>query len=418
MDVRAGTMRAASGHRPFRRLLAALAVSQAGDWLYNVALLALVYERTHAAAWVTIATVARVLPMVACGPFAGVLADRYDRRRLMILSDLVRAAAMVVLFATAALGWPIVLAPVMAALATAAGSPYPSAVAVTVPRLVPEAALGSANGLRSTVGSACVVIGPALGGLLLVVGSPATAFAANAASFVASALLVAAIPDGGWRLPPGGADRSVVHPVTEARAGLAALRANPLALRLAGADVTCSVVYGAQTVLLLLVSRSLGHGAAGYGWLLAGAGLGGVGGALLGARASRRRRGFAPAGVALALVGVALGAVAVAGSLAVVMVLAVVGGMAAIAVEVMTDTTLQQTLDEDVLGRAYGFTFPAAIGGIALGAAVATPLVGLLGLHGALVALGGLAVLQAAVVAARRPVGRRAGSLQVGASVP
>lgn len=85
----------------------------------------------------------------------------------------------------------------MAALATAAGSPYPSAVAVTVPRLVPEAALGSANGLRSTVGSACVVIGPALGGLLFVVGSPATAFAANAASFVASALLVAAIPDGG-----------------------------------------------------------------------------------------------------------------------------------------------------------------------------------------------------------------------------
>ncbi|HET9070571.1 MAG TPA: MFS transporter, partial [Acidimicrobiales bacterium] len=274
-----------------------------------------------------------------------------------------------------------------------------------------------ANGLRSTVGSACIVIGPALGGALLVVGSPATAFAANAASFVASALLVAAIPDGGWRLPPGGADRSVVHPVAEARAGLAALRANPLALRLAGADVTCSVVYGAQTVLLLLVSRSLGHGAAGYGWLLAGAGLGGVGGAVLGARASRRRRGFAPAAVALALVGVTLGAVAVAvaGSLAVVMVLAVVGAMAAIAVEVMTDTTLQQTLDEDVLGRAYGFTFPAAIGGIALGAAVATPL---LGLHGALVALGGLAVLQAAAVAARRPAGRRAGSLQVGASVP
>ncbi|MST32918.1 MFS transporter, partial [Acidimicrobiaceae bacterium USS-CC1] len=274
MDVRAGTMRAALRHRPLRRLLAALAVSQAGDWLYNVGLLALVYERTHAAAWVTIATVARVLPMVVCGPFAGVLVDRYDRRRLMILSDVLRAGAMVVLFATAALGWPIVLAPLMAALATAAGSPYPSAVAVTVPRLVPEAALGSANGLRSTIGSACVVIGPALGGVLLVVGSPATAFAANAASFVASALLVAAVPDGDWRLPPAGAERSAVHPVSEARAGLAALRANPLALRLAGADATCSVVYGAQTVLLLLVSRSLGQGAAGYGWLLAGAGLG------------------------------------------------------------------------------------------------------------------------------------------------
>lgn len=418
MDVRAGTMRAASRHRPLRRLLAALAVSQAGDWLYNVGLLALVYERTHAAAWVTIATVARVLPMVVCGPFAGVLVDRYDRRRLMILSDVLRAGAMVVLFATAALGWPIVLAPLMAALATAAGSPYPSAVAVTVPRLVPEAALGSANGLRSTIGSACVVIGPALGGVLLVVGSPATAFAANAASFVASALLVAAVPDGDWRLPPAGAERSAVHPVSEARAGLAALRANPLALRPAGADATCSVVYGAQTVLLLLVSRSLGQGAAGYGWLLAGAGLGGVGGAVLGARVSRRRRGSAPAAIALAVAGVALGSVAVAGSLAVVMVLAIAGGVAAIAVEVMTDTTLQQTLDGEVLGRAYGFTFPAAIGGIAVGAAVATPLVGLLGLPGALVFLGGITVLQAVVVGARRHSGHRSETFHVDVSLP
>jgi hypothetical protein len=56
--------------RSFRRLLAALTVSQLGDWLYNVALLALVYDRTGSASWVSATTAARVLPIVVLGPIA------------------------------------------------------------------------------------------------------------------------------------------------------------------------------------------------------------------------------------------------------------------------------------------------------------------------------------------------------------
>ena len=56
-------------------------MSSCGDWLYNVALLALVYERTGSATWVSLTTAARVVPVVALGPLGGVLADRYDRRR-------------------------------------------------------------------------------------------------------------------------------------------------------------------------------------------------------------------------------------------------------------------------------------------------------------------------------------------------
>ena len=80
------------GHRSFRRLLVALAVSQAGDWLYNVALLAFVYERTHSAGWLAATTAARVVPIVVLGPLGGVIADRFDRRRVMVASDVVRAA--------------------------------------------------------------------------------------------------------------------------------------------------------------------------------------------------------------------------------------------------------------------------------------------------------------------------------------
>jgi MFS family permease len=103
------------GNRPLRRLLAALAVSQVGDWLYNLALLALVYDRTHSVTWTAVTTAARVLPIVLLSPFGGVLADRRDRRRLMIVSDMVRIGCMVLLAVVAGVGLPVLLAPLLAA---------------------------------------------------------------------------------------------------------------------------------------------------------------------------------------------------------------------------------------------------------------------------------------------------------------
>src|SRR5215813_7772753 len=108
--------------RDLRRLFAGLVVSQAGDWLYNLALLAFVYERTGSSAWVGITTAARILPEVVLGPLGGVLADRHDRRTVMISSDVLRAASMAALALVALAGGPIVLAPVLAALCTAAGA--------------------------------------------------------------------------------------------------------------------------------------------------------------------------------------------------------------------------------------------------------------------------------------------------------
>src|SRR3954463_2338894 len=83
--------------RDLRVLFAGLVTSQAGDWLYNLALVAFVYERTGSALWVGITTAARIVPEVVLGPLGGVLADRHDRRAVMIASDLLRAAAMAAL---------------------------------------------------------------------------------------------------------------------------------------------------------------------------------------------------------------------------------------------------------------------------------------------------------------------------------
>src|SRR6201995_2357396 len=114
-----GTIRAALGHGAFRKLLAGLAVSQIGDWLYNLALVTLVYSRTHSALWAGVTTAARVVPIVALGPVGGAIADRFDRGRLMIACDVIRLARMLLLAPLALAHLPILLAPGIAAAATA-----------------------------------------------------------------------------------------------------------------------------------------------------------------------------------------------------------------------------------------------------------------------------------------------------------
>src|SRR4051812_8817613 len=188
-------------NRSFRRLAAALVASQIGDWLYNVALLELVFARTGSASWVALTTAARILPIVALGPLGGVVADRFDRRRVMIVCDGLRMAVMGALGIVALAGLPILLVPVLAAVATAAASPYAPAVAATTPGLVSDAELPGANALRSAIGAGALVAGPAAGAILLAFTSPAAAFFANAATFGLSALLVASLPAGAHFAP-------------------------------------------------------------------------------------------------------------------------------------------------------------------------------------------------------------------------
>src|SRR3954454_25122807 len=129
------------GIRSFRLLLLSLAVSSCGDWLYNVALLALVYQRTGSPTLAALNTAARVLPLLVLGPLGGALADRHDRRRLLIASDLTRAALMGALAVGAGAGLRTGPAPLLSALSTRSGTVTPSAIGATVARVVPDAEL-------------------------------------------------------------------------------------------------------------------------------------------------------------------------------------------------------------------------------------------------------------------------------------
>jgi MFS family permease len=395
-----GTIRASLRYPAFRSLLAALAVSQVGDWLYNLALVALVYERTHSALWVGVTTAARVVPFVALGPLGGVVADRFDRRRVMIVADAARVVLMALLALVAAAHAPILLAPVLAALATVAATPYLPCVAATTPRLVDDADLPGANAARSAVTGMGIIAGPALGGVLLLLGPPTLAFLVNAATFGLSALAVLTIPAGlGFRPATSAGSRQGL--LRGMATGAAVLRAHPAALRLVGADIMCSLMYGMQTVLLLLVSRSIGLGTHGYGYLFAGIGAGGLVGTALAGRAGRGRQPRYVLAAALAAVGLPMPLLVVVHWPVAAIALVAATGMGAVLVEILTETGLQRMLDEDVFGRAYGLALPASIGGIAVGSLLAPVLAGALGGPGALVA-SGLAVMAYAVVLLRR----------------
>jgi MFS family permease len=393
------------GGRPFRVLIAALAVSSLGDWLYNVALLAFVYDRTHSATWVALTTAARVAPIVVLGPLGGMLADRHDRRALMIVSDAVRAVVMALLAAVAVAGLPVLLAPLLAAVATAATTVNLPCVVACTARMVSGAELTRANALRAAINQGAVVFGPALGALVLVATTPALAMLLNGVTFIVSAAALLSLGAGGVFAAPRTTDdqhdrQSVIGDIL---VGARALRGAPAALRLIAADTLCSAVYGMLTVTFVLVSGRFGAGNSGYGLLLAAYGVGGVIGANLVGRLVEPSRWRTTLTIALLLVATSLLAVGTALSLAQALVAALLGGGGLVVGEVLSDTALPVLLDDAVIGRAYGLALPVSIGGIAAGSLLAGPLVAVAGTTGAF-AVAATAVIAVCGLLVRRPL--------------
>jgi predicted MFS family arabinose efflux permease len=395
--------RALPGGRPFHLLLTGLTVSACGDWLYNVALVALVIHRTGSPTWTALTTAARVAPIVVFGPLAGVLADRYDRRRLMLASDLVRALVMVALALVATAGIPIVLVPLLAAAATVAATVQMPCVAASTARLVAATELQRANAVRAAIGQLAVVVGPALGAVILMVGSPVTAILLNAVTFICSASAIAAIRPGAAFRPTLRASAWPPSVSCELKAGAQALRGAPAAVKLVAADVVCSGVYGLLSVTLVLVGRRVGAGSSGYGLLLFACGIGGLIGAYITGRTDTPSRWRGTTVGALLLVAAALAALGLTSSLIVALALASITGGGMIVGEILSETALPRMLDHDVLASAYGLTLPLSLGAIVVGSLLAAPLVSLLGLQGALES-SGLFVLLLAGLLFRQPL--------------
>jgi MFS family permease len=177
-------------NRDFRVLTGAFLVDSIGGWACSIVLIVWVFDQTHSPTWVAATTAAGWLPRAVFSTYAGVLADRYERTQVMLVSAMLAFLSTAALTVVVAASGPVVLALACQAAGSIVYSGYRPAAQAVLPDVVAERELVSANALFGALENLVVVIGPGLGGLLLVVGSPAAGVAVNALSFLGAALLV------------------------------------------------------------------------------------------------------------------------------------------------------------------------------------------------------------------------------------
>ena len=387
-----GGFAGALAHKDFRYLLASLTASGIGDWLYNVALVVYVFEATGSAAWVGAATIGRLLPYVFLAPIGGALADRFGPRRMMMAADLTQAALMLTLAVAAALSAPVVLAILLAFLATAAGTPFFPGVAATTPTVVDERNLAPANGLLTTVDSVSIALGPGLGGLLLLVAEPPLAIALNGLTFLSSAWFLGRISQPSRATQGHAEEPQPLH--RQIADGVGAISSSPSVVMLVAILLAAALTYGQESVLYALVSEELlGTGSEGVGFLWAAIGIGGI----LGATQTSRVSGTSRPAVVL-LVGSVVSALPLLvlpllrEPLAAYSVL-VIEGAAFVFVDVVATTLLQRTVRQQLMARVFGILDSLGVSLTVVGALVAPLLAEAFGLRAALWFAGGLLVV-------------------------
>jgi MFS family permease len=402
-----GTFRAALTHRDFRRLFVASAISQTGDWLYNVALLVYVYDATRSTTWVAAVSALRLLPFVLFSPLGGLIADAWPRRTVLVIADLLRAGIMGVLaLATAGDSGPAVVA-LLAFLSTTFSSVYMPAVVGLVPDVVGESDLAAANGLTSLVENLATLVGPAIGAALLVVTSPSAAFAFNAGSFLLSAVITATMSTRG--VPSRRAHKTDLEDtdlenvgevererrrsaparlVTRLGQGAQALFSSSTARALGGCMFGSNYIYGLQTVVFVLVADEvLDIGTDAVTIMYVALGVGGLIGAPLTRSAASSARLGLIVGAGLLLLSVPMAMLAYVNSTAVAFGLVLMTGVGTVLVEVLALTLLQRTVPRDIIGRVWGILDVFVVGSILIGGFVVAPAVDWLGLEAALVLL-------------------------------
>jgi len=198
-------------HRDFGLLFFANTVSNVGTWMQTIAVGALVEGITHQPVWAAIVAVAAFLPIGLISPVAGVLADRLDRRRMMMVTNTIEAgnATALAFLVASGHGTPVLVTLLVLLEGCVASLRLPFQQAI-IPDLVPPEELLAATSLGSTQYNLGRVIGPALAGIVIVAGGYSWAFVVNAASFfaVVIALVFIRLP-----APPG-------HDGTGVRAGI------------------------------------------------------------------------------------------------------------------------------------------------------------------------------------------------------
>lgn len=267
-------------NRNFTLLWAGQTISTLGDWILLAALPVWVYQVTGSGTALGAMVFFETLPLLVVGPVAGVFVDRWDLRRVMLASDVLRGLTVLLLL-FARTPDTVYLVFVVGFVEASLASFFWPAREAALPALVAEEQLVSANSLFQSATFLMRLVGPAVGGALVGTVGAGPAFAVDAATFFASALAIGAL-----RLPPRGesvepplervtGDGRVAGVYRELVDGLAVIRASRILSSVLG--VWSLLMFSAGTIAALLVvfvEEALGAPASYYGYLLSVQGLG------------------------------------------------------------------------------------------------------------------------------------------------
>ena len=379
--------------RDFGLFFIATSVSTLGTAIALIGISLALLVSGYSASTVGFVLAAETVPMLLLMPAGGVAGDRWPRRRLMVAADVLRCASQATLAACLARGHPAL--PVLMGLAACCGvgnALYGPAERGLIPQVADADRLQSANSLVSLAGSLSIVIGPALGGLLVGLGGGAVAIGLDAASYGVSAALLSLV-----RLPPHLPSATSPAFFRDLRLGWAEFRRHRwLQLILAQIGLQNAFVLGLFFVIGPSLYAARAGGAQSWGLVTSGVGVGGLTGGLLALRASFPRPLLViQAGVTIMTLPIIL--LALGASLPALIAGSCAFGVAMAVLNILFQTAVQQSVPAGALSRVGSLVSLVAMGLTPLGYGLSGPAASLLGTGRALTL--GAGVMLASVVA-------------------
>ena len=270
-------------HRDFRRLWLSQLVSLTGSQMQAAAIDWHVYLLTHSPLALGLVGLSRVIPIVSLSLWGGVVADRYDRRKVMLATQLTMAAVAAALAGLTFTGretrW---LLYVLTGLTSAAGSFDNPARQALVPRLVPREALAGALAMNLTMFHVGMILGPAIAGAFIAAAGEGTRglaaiYLVNSISFLVVVVTLLTMRSSG---AVDGGPQGRAHPWAQLREGLRFVFTTPIMVWTMALDFVATFFSGATSLLPIFADQILKVGAFGFGWLRAAPALGALVGSI------------------------------------------------------------------------------------------------------------------------------------------
>ena len=379
----------------YRKFFLGQAISLAGTWMQSVALAWLVLQLTGSATWLGLVIALQTLPILLLGPYAGVLVDRVDKRRLLVGTQTAAAVQALVMGVLTVRGdittaWVLGLSLALGLVNTLDNPARQSFIR----EMVSGPLVRNAVTLNSVVVNASRAVGPAIGGVLIATLGVGTCFLVNAASFAAVIVAYLAMDPRALRTaePTPRAPRQLRDGLSYVR------RTRDLFVPLVMMAMVGTLTYEFQVSLPALVTDTFGEGATSLGAITSAMGVGAVVGGLV--SASRRATGIRPLVLSSAAFGLSTALTAISPTVQVAAASLLLVGASSVWFLSVGNATLQMTAAPQMRGRVMALWAVAFLGTTPVGG----PLIGWIAEHASprwALGVGAAAALAAAALGAR-----------------